>query len=221
MVQFNLLPDVKLEYVRTQRTKRLLTLVSVFASAAGIAILLICIMTVDVVQKKSLDDLNSSITKYSNQLKSVPNLNKILTVQNQLNTLSTLNDQKPVTSRLFSYIAQLTPAQASLNQLNIDFTQNTLTIGGTAPSLNVVSTYTDTLKATQYTIADAGSSSSPVNAFSDVVLSSFGFDQQGATFTITCNFDPTIFNTDDSVTLNVPSTSTANVEQSNVFQGGN
>lgn len=218
MVQFNLLPDVKLEYVKTQHTKRFLTLLSFAASAAGIAILLVALVTVDVVQKKSLHDENSDITRYSAQLKSVPNLNKILTVQNQLNTLTSLHEQKPVTSRLFTYIADVTPSQAELNNLEIDYGTNTLTIGGKAPTLDVVSTFTDTLKATQYNVAGS-SSSSPVHAFSSVVLTSFGRDQDGATFTITCSFDPTIFNTDDTISLTVPQS--ADSSQSNVFQGSN
>jgi len=215
MVQFNLLPNVKLEYIKAQRTKHFLALLSFVVGAASIAILLVAIVFVDVMQKKTLSDESSDITRYSAQLKSVPNLNQILTVQNQLNTLTSLHDQKPVTSRLFTYISQITPAQANLNQLNIDFTGDTLTIGGNAPSLDVVSTYTDTLKATMYSITGQGST----HAFSDVVLSSFGRTQTGATFTITCSFDPTIFNTSDNVQLTVPQT--ADAGQSNVFQGGN
>lgn len=217
MIQFNLLPDVKLEYIKTQRTKHFLTLVSFVVSAAAIAVLLISVVTVDVVQKKSLHDENNDIARYSAQLKSIPNLNKILTVQNQLNTLSGLHDQKPVTSRLFTYISQVTPSQASLDNLSIDFTANQLTIGGNAPSLDVVSTYTDTLKAAEYKIA--GSNQGSTQAFTDVTLSDFGRDQNGATFTITCNFDPAIFNTDNNVTLSVPAS--ANTGQANLFQGSN
>lgn len=216
MVQFNLLPDVKLEYVKTQRTKRLLTLVSLFASAAALAILFLSFVSVDVVQKKSLSDLNKDITKYSAQLKSVPDLDKILTVQNQLGTLTSLHNQKPVTSRLFGYITQVTPSQASLNNLNLDFTNNKLTIGGTAPSLDVVSTYTDTLKATTYKMSD---SSMAMHAFSNVVLSSFGRTDKGATFTITLDFDAAIFNTANNVTLTVPQS--ADAAQSSTFGGGN
>lgn len=214
MLQFNLLPDVKLEYVKTQRTKHLLTLLSFAASAAGIAVLLLSAVTVYGVQKKSLHDLNDDIKTYSTQLKSVPNLDKILTVQNQLSTLTSLHDQKPVTSRLFTYISQVTPAQASLNKLTIDFTANTLTIGGSTPGLDVVSTYTDTLKATKYSTG-AGADT---HAFSDVVLSSFSRSDQGATFTITCNFDPAIFNSANTVTLSVPSSAAS--DQSSVFDGG-
>lgn len=212
MVQFNLLPDVKLRYVKTERTKRLIILASLVVSMPSIAVLLISFLTVDVVQKKALNDENADISHYSSQLKNIPNLNSILTVQNQLNELGTLHDQKPVTSRLFTYVSQVTPPLATLNQLNIDFSAGTLTIGGTAPSLDVVNTYTDTLKATVY---QAAGESATTHAFSQVVLSSFGRNDQGATFTITSNFDPVIFNTDDDVKLSIP---TSSGSQANVFQ---
>jgi len=216
MVQFNLLPNVKLEYVKTQRTKRMLTLTSVVVSIAGLVLLALSFMTVDVVQKKSLHDLNNDITRYSTQLKSVKDLDKILTVQNQLSTLTGLHDQKPVTSRLFSYISQMTPANASLSQLSIDFSANTLTVGGSAPTLDAVSTYTDTLKATRY---KASGSTNSTHAFSNVVLSSFGRTDSGATFIITTTFDPAIFNTANNITLTVPQS--ANASQSSVFGGSN
>lgn len=215
MVQFNLLPNVKLEYVKAQRTKRLLTAVSLLVSAAALVVLLLMLTLVDVVQKKSLHDLNNDVSKYSTQLKNVPDLDKILTVQNQLGTLTSLHDQKPVASRLFSYISKVTPTEADLNKLTVDFTANTMIIGGTAPSLDTVSTYTDTLKATHYT---TDSQPTPKNAFSSVVLSSFGRDDKNATFTITLNFDPAIFNTTNKVQLTVPST--AKAQASGVFGAG-
>ena len=216
MVQFNLLPNVKLEYVKTQRTKRVLTLISTLVSIAGVVLLVLSFATVDVVQKKSLHDLNNDISRYSTQLKNVNDLDKILTVQNQLSTLTGLHNQKPVASRLFTYISQLTPAQANLSQLSIDFSANTMTVGGAAPTLDTVSTYTDTLKATTY---KTDASSANVHAFTNVVLSSFGRTDSGATFTVTCSFDPAIFNTQNKVTLTVPST--AGADQSSVFGGSN
>lgn len=216
MIQFNLLPDVKLEYVKAQHTKRLLTSISIIVSLVALVVLLLAFAAVDGVQKKSLHDLNNDISKYSTQIKSVKDLDKILTVQNQLGTLTSLHDQKPVTSRLFTYISQVTPAQANLNKLTVDFTANTMIIGGDAPSLDVVSTYTDTLKATSYKVS--GSSSTP-KAFSNVVLSNFGRDSKGATFTITLDFDPAIFSSQNNVTLTVPAS--ANADQSKIFQGGN
>ncbi len=215
MAQLNLLPDVKLEFIKARRTKQLLTLISIAVAGVALVIFLLSFVTVNVVQKKSLSDLNKDISKYSTQLKSTKDLDKILTVQNQLDTLTSLHDQKPVTSRLFPYISQVTPAQANLNKLTMDFTAKTLSLGGTAPSLDVVSAYTDTLKATTYKVAGGKAT----KAFSNVVLSSFGRDDKGATFTITFTFDPIIFDTKSAVSLTVPNT--AGADQSNAFGAGN
>lgn len=212
MIQFNLLPEVKLQYVKAQHTKYLLMLVSVVVGAASIAIFLFAFLTVHVVQRKSMNDLNKDISAYSAQLKSTKDLNKILTVQNQLSTLTNLHDQKPVSSRLFGYITQVTPAKATLNQLNVDFTTNTMTIGGSADTLDTVSVYTDTLKQTKYS---GQTDSALTHAFSNVVLTTFGRDGDGANFTITCNFDVAIFNVNNNVTLTVPQTSES--DMSNVF----
>jgi Tfp pilus assembly protein PilN len=211
MVQFNLLPDVKLEYVKSQRTKHMMTLVSILASGAAVAVLAVSLVSVEVVQKKSLRDLDGDIGRYSRQLKSVKDLNKILTVQNQLSTLTGLHNQKPVASRLFSYLSQITPQQAGLNKLTVDFDANTMTLGGSAQTLDTISTYTDTLKSTTYK-TDGGASG---HAFSSVVLASFSRDDNGASFSITCNFDPAIFASENKVTLKVPATADAN--QSKVF----
>lgn len=217
MVQFNLLPNIKLEYVKTRRTKHLMAFVSIVVGAIAITALLIALFVVDVVQKKSLNDLNDDISTYSKQLKGTKDLSSMLTVQNQLSALTSLHDAKPVASRLFTYISQVTPAQANLNKLNVDYSMNTITIGGTAPTLDTVSLYTDTLKATKFTASKDTASKN--KAFTDVVLSSFGRDDKGATFTITLTFDPAIFVASDKVDLIVPSTAAA--DQTAVFRGGN
>ena len=216
MVQFNLLPDVKIEFIKARRTKQLMTLISLVLTAAALAVFLFMLFFVNVVQRKSLSDLNTDIKKYSSQLKNTENLDKILTVQNQLGTLTSLHEEKPVASRLFGYISQVTPAQASLKKLTVDFDGSTMSVGGSAPSLDVVSAYTDTLKATRFTV---GQSTEKKKAFSDVVLSNFGRDDNGATFTITLKFDPDIFDVNQKAQLVLPTGVITN--QANLFGTGN
>lgn len=216
MIQFNLLPDVKLQFVKTRRTKRLMSLISVGASVVALFLLLATIVTVDVVQKKSLHNLDNDITADTAQIQRVPNLNTILTVQNQLNTLTSLHDQKVVTSRLFGYIAQVTPNLVTINNMSVDFTADTISISGTAPSIGAVNTYIDTLKNTGYT---TDSDSTVTSAFSQVVLSSFGTNKDGTSYSTTFDFDPTIFNSADKVTLIVPSGTTTGA-QSQLFEQG-
>lgn len=209
MVQFNLLPDVKLQYVKARRTKYLMTFVALVVGGVSIAVLLFSLFFVHVVQSKSLSDLNADIKDYSTQLKNVDNLSQILTVQNQLNTLTELHQKKPVASRLFGYLAQVTPSQVSLTKLSVDFTANTMAISGKAPTLDAVGIYTDTLKGTKYTTDDGKTTK---NAFSDVVLSNFGRDDKGATFTITLTFDPVLFDSTQPVKLIVPADDGVNLQ---------
>ena len=211
MIEFNLLPDVKLAYVKTRRLKRLVTSVAVLVVGVVLTILIFLILFVDVAQKKNLRDINGDISTTRTQLQNIPNLDKILTIQNQLQSLPALHDQKPVASRIFSYMSELTPAKATISSVNVDFIKHTLIIGGDADTLSTVNQYTDTLKFTTYSVK--GSKAAP-KAFSNVVLTSFGRSSSGTTYTITTAFEPTIFKETDPVTLSVPKiTSTRSITE--------
>jgi Tfp pilus assembly protein PilN len=213
MIELNLLPDVKMEYVKAQRSQRLVISVAFLVSAAAIALLLL-LLSYDGLQKKHLSDLSSNITSSSQKLQNEPQINKILTVQNQLGSLNTLHSSEPAAARLFNYLNEVTPQQVDINSLNIDFTAYTVTITGTTDSLSSVNLYVDTLKLTTYTSA---TSSTALPAFSGVVLSSFGLSSsatnaaQAASYTITLSYDKTIFDTTQTVNLTVPSTTTTRV----------
>lgn len=206
MIQFNLLPDIKQQYLKAQRQKHLVMFVSTVAIIAAVAIFVVLLLVVQVWQKKSISDLNTDIKRYSKELTNTSDLNKILTVQNQLKSLTALHDKKAVATRTFSYITQVTPQQASISKLNLDFALNTISISGSADSLETVNTYVDTLKFTKF--KTTGDTSTSGNAFTNVVLSTFGRTANGATYTITASFNPVIFSEDQSVSLNVPQTTT-------------
>lgn len=205
MIQFNLLPDVKIQYIKARRTKHLMMLASIVVIGASLFVFMLMIFTVNIVQKKSLSDLNKDIKKFSTDLKGTENLDKILTVQNQLGALSTLHEKKPVSSRIYGYLAQVTPTSTKLTTMNLDLEQNTIILTGTSPSLETLYAYTATLKATKYTLA--GSTESKP-AFTNVVWTSYGRDKSGASFTISASLDAEIFKSENVVTLKVPSQTT-------------
>lgn len=202
MVQFNLLPDVKLQYIKARRTKYAVVMVSTIVGSVALALFLITLLWVNGAQKKRISDLNKDIKRYSANLKQVPDLDKILTVQNQLRTLPGLHENKGAVTRLYGYLSEVTPNEVALNQLTADYDAGTITVGGTAPNMDAVRKYTDTLKATKYKVDEGGSANQ--KAFKDVVLSAFGRDDNGATFTITFGYDPTIFDITKKVTFEVP-----------------
>jgi len=220
--QLNLLPDVKLEYLKTNRTKRLVYSVSMIVIISSVAITLLLVSIAYVFQKKNLSDLNKDIANYKQQLENIPDLSKILTIQNQLNTLPGLHEQKAVAARLFDYIPQITPSLAGITQLDVDFDESTMTITGTAPQLDVANTFTDTLKFTTYHMTNTtDEDQTNTKAFSDVVLTQFVRNSSGATYTITLKFDPVIFDSGSAVKLSVPKivSSRSSTEQpTEVFQ---
>lgn len=209
MIQFNLLPDIKQQYLKAQRQKHLVVFISTIATIAAVALLVILVLVVNVWQKKSISDLTGDIKKYSGQLSGTEDLNKILTVQNQLNSLTGLHDKKAVATRLFDYVTKLTPANANIAKLNIDYAKNTITVSGTANALSTVNTYVDTLKFTKYKVVSGqGKSSTEKQAFSSVVLTAFGRTNQDTTYTIDAKFDPVIFSELSEVELTVPQITT-------------
>ncbi len=204
MIQFNLLPDIKIQYLRANRQKHTVVLISAAVTVVSVAALAILLVTVYVLQKKSMSDLNSDIKTFSSELQSTKDLNKILTVQNQLKALPQLHDGKPVASRLFTVLKQATPDKANNVHSATDFTAHTITVNGAADSLNTVNVFIDRLKATMYHTPDdstGGSVDKP--AFSQVTLSAFGRDSTTATYTITFNFDEAIFSETNDVTFTI------------------
>lgn len=203
MVQFNLLPDIKIQYMRARRQKQFVVMVSTITIIVSIAVLALLISFVFGVQKKSLTDLSRDINVASEELEGTKDLTKMLTVQNQLKVLPGLHADKAVVSRIFGYITQSTPSAASISRLNVDFAMQTITLSGSADTLETVNTFADTLKFTTYHTKKAPKDE--VSAFSSVVLASFGRDSKGASYTITLKFDPVIFSGSEEVTLTVPS----------------
>jgi hypothetical protein len=184
MIQFNLLPDVKVEFVKAQRTKRLVIGSALIASGASFVIFLLLLVAVHGVQKKSMSDLNGDI--------------------NQLESLNDLHNDKVVASRIFSMMQQTTPSDVTISDHTVDFTANSMTITGAAPSLDRVNTFADTLKFTTLVHADNSSG----KAFSDVVLSQFGRDEKGSTYTITLSYDPLLFSNKETGEVIIPKTVT-------------
>lgn len=201
MIQFNLLPDIKLEYIKAKRAKRTVLLVASLTTGVAVTIFVLLFVTVNVFQKQHISDLTEDIQVQKTELSSIEDLDKILTIQNQLGSLTPLHEAKPVTNRLFGYLPQLVPQQVTISQLELNYETMTMEFRGSADSLNTINKFVDTLKFTQYTDTEA---ETKVNAFSEVVLDEFAKDTEEANYTITLKFDPYIFDSANSVSLTVP-----------------
>ncbi|MDL2341498.1 MAG: hypothetical protein QFB87_00260 [Patescibacteria group bacterium] len=206
MIQFNLLPDIKLEYIKAKRLKQTMVSISVLVASGSMVVAILLFLGVNVAQKKHMNDLNKQITAAATKLQATPDLNKIITVQNQLESLTALHNKKLAPSRLYDYVSQVTPNSVSIASIATDFTASNITISGSAKDLLAINTYIDTLKFTGYTSDATGSQRSP--AFSKVLLASFSSGEKSASYQITMAFDPIIFDNQQKITLKVPNTIT-------------
>lgn len=207
MVQFNLLPDVKVAYLKAKRSKRLLLTIAISASAACLGLTTLLFIGVQVGQKQHINDLTKDIKAEVSKIQSVEDLDKILTIQNQLATLPQLHENKPLLSRLFTYIGQTTPSSVTISKLDIDMAVSTMTVSGSADSISTVNTYADTLKFATYDTESV----KDTPAFQNITTT-LTRDQGVASFDITMSFDPIIFNGTEKVTLVVPSIITTRSE---------
>ena len=106
VVQFNLLPDVKLEFNRNQRVKRLVYSLSFLVGRRRAGVVYDQLFDrSDCCRRNYSMTPTSNIHNYSNQLKSIGDLAKILTIQNQLKSLPSLHQSKHIASRLFDLSA--------------------------------------------------------------------------------------------------------------------
>jgi hypothetical protein len=217
-VQFNLLPDIKLEFNRNQHIKRVVYGIATLATGIALVIFVFSFLTVDVLQKKLLSDAQGDINKYSNQLKQINDLDKILTIQNQLNALPGLHQQKHYASRLFGYLPQLTPSNLNIGKLNLDTGASTIEIDGTTDTVETINKFVDTLKFTSYTASTAQNTQKP--AFSNVVLTKVDRNDKVSSYTVNASFDPNLFTANKAVQLIVPNEiTTRSVINTPIFNG--
>jgi hypothetical protein len=217
-VQFNLLPDVKLEFNRAQHAKRAIYSISALVTVVALIIFMFSLLTVDVLQKKLLSDAQGNINKYSNQLKQITDLDKILTIQNQLHTLPNLHQTKHYTSRLFVYLPQVTPANLNIGKMNLDTGASTIEIDGTADTVETINKFVDTLKFTSFTTNQ--DQSTQKKAFSNVVLTKVDRNDKVSSYTVNANFDSNLFTGNNAVQLIVPNeVTTRSVINTPIFNG--
>ena len=208
MIQFNLLPDVKKEYVKAKRAKRLILSTATLASAAVVGVTVLMFTFVHVAQKKHINDLTDDIQSLTTDIKSTENLNDILTVQNQLSLLPALHEAKPETSRVFDYMTFVSPAAVRFSSIDLDTKNTTLKVAGTADSIATINKLVDNIKAVTYAVVGT---ETETTTYSDVVTELAG-NNDGANFKISMTYDPAIFSNTQQVIMRIGTQSSA-VEQ--------
>lgn len=134
MIEVNLIPDVKQEFIRAQRLRGMVVTGSIIAmvGAVGIVALFGAFLgmqkVAEVVQDRNIKEEYSKLQK-------VNNLGDLLTIQNQLKYIPKVNDGKVVSSRIFDVMAAVNPAPPNdirMSTVTFDPGNKTITIEGSA-----------------------------------------------------------------------------------------
>lgn len=214
MIQFNLLPDVKKEYVKAKRTKRLIITVSLASSMVAVGVVVVMFSVVNIAQKKHINDLSADIEIATSEIQSTENLDSILTVQKQLSILPELHTDKPELSRFFDYVSFATPANVKVSTLDLDMDSFQIVMSGSTDSIATINRFVDNLKAVRYSVLKGEDSLAAVPPFSEVVTTGLSGDNDSATFKINLVFDPVIFDNTVDIVMNIGTQSISTAEGS-------
>jgi len=235
MLQLNLLPDVKKEFLHAQRERNLVMSIAILSSviAGGVVVVLGLIMGGQMVQKNIITGNIDNDKKTLQGYQTSKQLNEYLTVQNQLSQIDSLKTSQPIFSRLFDYLQQLNPVDPNSVALNtVTVTAGTDSSGsitielqGTTATFASLNVYKTTLTSTMITYSKGAHSNSVTeHLFSSVSVSSASLSQNASdevafTIDVTCN--PAAFSfTSTGITLKVPQETTSDAivnAPSNVF----
>ena len=236
MIQFNLLPDVKVQYIKTRRVSRLVVAASILIGIAAIITTTTLYFRAET-QESTLESLTQEADIIFNEIKyteiqvmtdkvnSGPSdISELLTIQAQLATLTRLHEQKVAAERIDIYIAEILAEGNLLSQgvevssIRLDFEANTFTIGGTTngtadgqvTSLQMANILIDTVEFTMYTTGKEGIEQ---HLFELDPPRLSGSDQEKATFSLSGTFDPIVFDAQVSaIKIIVPHIDTTHIE---------
>lgn len=225
MIEVNLLPDSKQDFLRAQRARtyvaRSATIVSIVAIA--LVVILGIILAGQAVTSNVVSD---SITKKTAQLKGQEDVSKILTIQHQLSLLSSMHANKQVTSRLFPLLEAINPPapnDITMTGVRLDTEQQTISIDGRAASglYGAAEAFKKTIVGTSLRFVDKDNKQATVplvEQASDVVSSGVGvsedsFGKKVLRLTMTFHYPDVLF-AESSTNLSVESPSKSNATDS-------
>ena len=175
MIEINLIPDVKREYLHAQRMRNgvisLSILVSIIAGAA-VALLVVYVGTQSAREWLTDNEIKDQYGKIS----SVKDANQIVTIQNQLAQLSSMHKDKSIDSRIFDVLSAINPAAPN------DVKMSTVSLDPSENSFEATDKLKKMILNTKLSYTDGDNRVQTVKLADDVTVSdtSYGEDASGA-----------------------------------------
>lgn len=151
MIQINLIPDVKQQYLNARKTRNIAISISILAGLASAGLVIVLGVTLSGQRIYELVADGDIESEYQ-QLTEVDALSEAVVLQNQLGDISGLNDSKIVSSRLFGFLEAVNPAGNNTIQYStviLEPEERTMTIEAIAPSYAAVDIFVKTIQNTK------------------------------------------------------------------------
>ncbi len=172
MIEINLIPDVKLELLRTQRQRRNVISLSILVAIVAGALVALLAVYVFVVQTVAIGFTDNAIDTQYKDLQKVQDLSKTLTIQKQLEEVSSLHSEKRLSSRVFDIMSTVVPTgtnKVSLSNFELDAEKNTITIEGEAMNgYEALEVFKKTISKTTFEYVKNGKKQAPLLIASDI-----------------------------------------------------
>lgn len=134
MIEINLIPNVKRELLKTRAMRnRVISVSFLIGGASIIAVVALAVilggqLAAEVVQNSGIKDRND-------KLMAVDDLNKVVTIQNQLSKINAQHAGKKINSRIFDMVAAVNPPapnDVSFSSIKVNPDSKTITLEGSA-----------------------------------------------------------------------------------------
>lgn len=185
MIEINLVPDVKQEYLHSQRLRAKVIFLSLVISASAVAAVVLLGMYIGAQAVRNMLADNDIKDQYQKLTAANPDLGKAVTIQNQLVVIPTLNNKKPMTSRLFDLLTATNPKapnNVKLSTVTVDPNKSSLIVEGTAEEgFNAADAFKKTLLNSKVVYNDKNNKEVKTTLTSAVTITntSFGQDTSG------------------------------------------
>ena len=200
MIELNLLPDVKKEFIRAQRTRNMVISGAIFVCIVAAGAVALLATTVYGAQNVWIANLKKEINKY-------------LAIQSQLNALDIKAQERSVYERLFDFLPQLNPAppfNVTIYDFDLVKDTSTITMSGSADSFEAVNNFKYTLEQAKLKYKLEDGTTNETELFTNVTssaptLSTTNGGQVKAIFDFTITFTPEAFDqAHKDITIIVP-----------------
>ncbi|MEO5690629.1 MAG: hypothetical protein ABIQ64_00400 [Candidatus Saccharimonadales bacterium] len=148
MIQLNLLPDVKKEFLKAQQTKNAVISGAVLVSIVAAGVVALLATTVYGAQSLFIANLKKEIESNHQTVASKQEINKYLAIQSQLKAVDEASANRSVYARWFEYLPQLNPKQPfNITLYNAEIVKDgtTAKLIGSGANFEVVNNFKNTL----------------------------------------------------------------------------